>query len=463
MGRGNGTCDVLVGLQYGDEGKAKVIDALAPTYDIVARFNGGVNAGHTIVTDKGKLALRQIPSAVEYKNSTLYIGSGCVVSPSSLVEEIANINRVGISIEGRFFISPHASMVMPHHVLLDRMHGDHLGTTGNGIGPAYADRAFRMKLGVLTNIRMHMAVDSKAEVLSLAKAHLAELGKLTDAHSQLADELLVGLERSLDVIAPFVASSADFLSSRVQKGATVLFEGAQSFMLDVVNGDVPYVTSSLTRAAAAYSGGDVPPCYHRRAFGVAKAIMSRVGLGPFPSELGGKESDTYCAKDAGKAHTRDFEQKNFDPKQLIAEDSPFKVGQALRMLTGEYGTGSGRPRRVGMLDIPQLKGAVDANGIDQLFITKCDCLREFANTKNKTIPVVVAYSNDGQPVIKEYSAFDQDLSQVKSFDALPASLKEIIADVEKVTGTQVMGIGNGPHRDNLILRGSAGEASVEMR
>lgn len=447
----NGYSDVLIGLQYGDEGKAKIIDSLAPSYNIVARFNGGMNAGHTIVTDKGTLALRQIPSAVSYKHCSLYIGSGCVVSPKALLNEIAAVQQSGFDITDRLKISNHSTLVLPHHILLDQMHGEEVGTTGNGIGPAYADRAFRLKSGNICNVRMQMLLEDPDAVIRIAKFHLEELKNSPQELRELGDLLLTELKASLKALSNYIVPSDTYLVERVISGDTVLFEGAQSFMLDVVHGDVPYVTSSHTSVSAAYTGGDLPPKYHRHSFGVVKLVMSRVGKGPFPSEFGGIKAYEYCTKDSGKAHTRDYEKTHFKPDELMASGDPFKVGQALRIFSGEYGTGSGRPRRIGMLDLAQLRNAVLLNGIDSLFLTKCDCLRDFDKTPEHKIPVVVSYDDSGSAIVKSYESFSEDISHVSSFEQLPRGLKELVLDISSISRARVAGLGVGPHRSQLVL------------
>jgi len=448
----SGYCDVLIGLQYGDEGKAKIIDTIAPNYEIVARFNGGVNAGHTVVTDRGVLALRQIPSAVEYPNTTLYIGSGCVVSADSLVNEINTIKASGYTLDDRLVISPHATLVLPHHVVLDRLFGDEIGTTGNGIGPAYGDRAYRFIHGLVCNVRMIDIIDSPKAVTKLARQHLERIKGEAGEFYSAGKILLEGLEENFSILRQYVAPSSNYLVERVIGGDRVLFEGAQSYMLDVVHGDVPYVTSSGTSVSSAYAGGDVPPAFHRHAFGIIKLIMSRVGRGPFPSELGGPTSYDYCTKNSGKDHTRDFEKSHYDPDYLVATGDPLDLGKALRMYSGEYGTGSGRPRRIGMLDLAQLKAAVLANGIDSLFLTKCDCLVDFYKTPGKKIPVVTHYDQSGEPVIKEYPAFELALDTLQNYQDFPDGLKSLVEDIEKIAQTQVVGLGVGPHRDQLVMK-----------
>ncbi|MCB0334338.1 MAG: adenylosuccinate synthetase, partial [Bdellovibrionales bacterium] len=239
-----------------------------------------------------------------------------------------------------------------------------------------------------------------------------------------------------------------FLVDKVRAGAKVLFEGAQSYMLDVTVGDVPYVTSSNTSVAAAYTGGDLPPIYHRKAFGVAKLIMSRVGNGPFASEFGEERSREYCVKDKGLAHTRKFEEESLNPDELISSDDPFEIGRALRMYSGEYGTGSGRPRRIGMFDLNQLKRAIHANGIDELYLTKADCLVDFNKTKDGSIPIY--QGKEESSAVVRVKAPSQPFTEAKSPNDLPEEIFQVIQLIEESCSVAVAGVGVGPHRDQLV-------------
>ncbi len=464
-----GYSDVLIGLQYGDEGKAKVIDMLAKDYDIVARFNGGANAGHTIGTPDGKtVALNQIPSAIFHSNIILYIGSGCVVNLEKLAAEIEMITALHIDLNGRLHVSDQASVIQPHHLLLDSIMGGTIGTTKNGIGPCYSDKARRMYKDRLLNIRLGDLLDDPDACFAMMRKNFDE--EIEAHYIQNVDiaAQLARMHSALEKIRPFVQRDTLFLLKQVQSGKRVLFEGAQSVMLDVTKGSVPYVTSSATVAGSAYVGGDLPPVYHRKTIGVAKAIMSRVGNGPFASEFGGEKSEAYCMEDGGNKNTRDTEEKIYDPAKLLASSDPFDIGIALRMLGREYGTVSKRPRRLGMLDLVQLTHAVKMNGIDLLFLTKCDLLKDFGKTSAKSIPVVTAYSLNGQPIdfvpgsngayrkvkvtIEEYAAFEESISGMKHWKKLPKSLLALMDQIEKRAGCNMLGVGTGPEREEYVLR-----------
>jgi adenylosuccinate synthase len=467
-GSKSGYSDVLVGLQYGDEGKAKIIDLLTPHYDIVARFNGGANAGHTIVTDTGTFALQQVPSAVTYPGLALYIGSGCVVNPEKLIVEIRSLEAAGLIVRPRLLISPRASLVQPHHILIDTLTSGEIGTTKNGIGMAYADRARRMHRGGIVNIRAGDLVSSFDGVIERARFNLSIAAKEYGV-SEPGSESITAFAEACREVAELVARDPHILVQSVQRGARVLFEGAQSVMLDVQRGTVPFVTSSSTLVGAAYSGGDLPPKYHRKSIGVAKLLMSRVGRGPFASEFGGARSENYCMEEGGAKHTRDFEKGTYDVQSLLQSEDPFELGIALRMLSHEYGTVTGRPRRMGAFDIAQLRDAVVDNGIDEIYLTKADLLQCFAQTKRGIIPVVTDYTiaqgeesrktpvtlEDFAALKPEYTAYKPfvgSLAGIKQFDDLPAQLAALLHDIEKLTGARVVGVGTGPRRDELVLR-----------
>jgi len=365
----NGHSDILIGLQYGDEGKARIIDTIADEYDVIARFNGGSNAGHTIETAKSRISLHQVPSGIFYDNKILYIGSGCVVNPAKLVAEIKDINAVGVSLDGRFHISSMASLVQPHHIIIDKLTGDSVGTTGQGIGPAYSDRALRLNNTRLLNIRTGDLISNPTGVFSAVQENLEQtIGSNNIKDLDVAQIMSEFSAASLEIVK-HVEVDTLFMSKLVQKGLHVLFEGAQSFMLDVVKGSVPYVTSSSTLAAAAYVGGDLPPNFHRKTIGVAKAIMSRVGKGPFSTEFGGPRSEKYCTENNSASIKHSEKQLNIH--NLITSNDPFDVGVALRVLGNEYGATTGRPRRIGYLDLVQLAYAVKVNGVDEIHLNKC--------------------------------------------------------------------------------------------
>lgn len=463
-----GYSDVLIGLQYGDEGKAKIIDLLAGEYDIVARFNGGANAGHSIETDKGKIALNQIPSAIFHENTTLYIGSGCVVNLEKVAQEVVRIRELGIDLTGRLHISDQAPVIQPHHILIDEVSGGEIGTTKNGIGPAYADKALRMDGKRLLNIRIADLMDDPKTFFSQMKSNFIAALQLRDVSGRDCEETLKNMEAALEELTPYIERDTLFLQKRVAKGGRVLFEGAQSVMLDITKGSVPYVTSSSTLAGSAYIGGDLSPDFHRKTIGVAKAIMSRVGYGPFTSEFGGEQSEAYCMEQGGTVHTAEVEASTYNTEALLQSENPLEVGIALRMLGNEYGTVSKRPRRVGMLDLVQLSYAIRMNGVNKLFLTKVDLLKDFAKTKAGTIPMVTGYMlNDKEidyvptsnaayrrvkPVTEQLPSFRAPIESATSFDELPESLNDLLKKVEKAAGCKLLGIGTGPQRDGYILK-----------
>lgn len=460
-----GYADIVLGLQFGDEGKARVIDNLAQNYDIIARFNGGSNAGHTIENEKGKIALNQIPSGIFYPHTTLYIGSGCVVNIEKLADEIKKIKKLGIDLSKRLKISSQTTVVQPYHLILDELLGKTIGTTKNGIGPAYSGRAMRMRGEQLVNIRLADLVDNPKHFFEIIEDSLK---KVLSSHPELVSgSNMQSLKNSFEEIKPFIELDPLYMEKRVENGATVLFEGAQSVMLDVVKGSVPFVTSSNTTAASAYSGGDLSPKYHHKTIGVVKAIMSRVGHGPFPSEFGGEKSEKYTMeKENGQSKYTKTSELKLDVEKLIKSDDPFEVGRALRILSGEYGTVTQRPRRVGYFDLVLLAHTIKSNGVDELIITKCDLLKEYSRTKSGKMPLITEYKLDGKtidyvpaatsafyrvkPVIFEMKSFSEDISDVRSFDKLPNELQEFVKEVEKVGGSKVVALGVGPKREQYI-------------
>lgn len=463
-----GYADIVLGLQYGDEGKARVVDMLCPDYNIIARFNGGANAGHTIDSkDGGKVALNQIPSGIFYPDTILYIGSGCVVNFEKIALEIEKINNLGINLKGRLKISPQASVIQPHHILIDSLTGKSVGTTKNGIGPCYADRAFRMIGERLTNIRVGDLLENSEKFFGKMLTNLQSAKEQYGLNLENFDTSLKPLKESFEKVKKYIEKDPLFLQKKVESGTKVLFEGAQSIMLDVCKGSVPYVTSSHTIAAAAYAGGDLSPNYHRKTIGIVKAIMSRVGHGPFVSEFGGKQSEEYCMSQEGEGpkYGKMVElQYNLD--EYLKSEDEFKMGIGLRILSGEYGTVTTRPRRVGALDLVQLNYAVRMNGVTELIINKCDLLKEYSRTKEGKIRLTNSYELDGEKIdylpastttyertkgITEFKeAFTQDISTINNYEDLPAEMKNLLKHIENFCNCKIVGIGVGPKREEFI-------------
>lgn len=463
-----GYADIVIGLQFGDEGKARVVDMIAENYDIIARFNGGSNAGHTIETKAGKIALQQIPSGVFYPNMKLYIGSGCVVNIQKMITEIQKITDLGLDLTDRFHISGQASVVQPHHIVIDTIIGEHVGTTKNGIGPCYADQALRMYKDRSLNIRLADLIADPDHYFESMHENYRKSAKRYGFDVEDTQVAIDEIREALEQIKPFVEQDSLFMEKQVASGKRVLFEGAQSVMLDIVKGSVPYVTSSHTVAAAAYVGGDLSNKYHRKTIGVAKAVMSRVGHGPFPSELGARESEDYCmeSEDGGPKYGRAVEAE-YPVEEYLASEDPMEVGKALRILSGEYGTVTTRPRRIGSLDLVQLAYAARMNGVDEIFLNKCDVLSAYARTKEAKIPVATSYIYKGEEIdylpaatedcydieaIEEkLDSFSEDVSGMRHYEELPQNLRAFLHLIEEKTGGKIAGIGVGPERDQCVL------------
>lgn len=469
-----GKSTVLIGMQYGDEGKARVMDTMLKYYDIVARFNGGANAGHSLSVNDLVIALNQVPSGVFYPNIWLYSGSGVVLNTVKGIKEIANIESKGLKVHDRWKISAFATLVQPHHILYDHLFSGEIGSTKNGIGPAYADQAMRAKGTEVRNTRFGDYISNPSYFKLLTQESFERMRKKYKVSDKRIKEF--GLEDAVErfhentlMMRDLLCEDPLFLDRLVSSGKNVFFEGAQSVMLDVVKGMTPYVTASRTIAAAAYTGGDLANKYHDKTIGVAKAVMSRVGNGPFVTELGGRRSETYCAATEGMSprFRKEVEDAKYDVERLLKSEDMFDVGIALRMLTGEYGVVSKRPRRLGMLDLVMLKQNCRLNGVDELYVNKFDCLNIFARTCMPGIPLVTAYELDGKkidympasvedarrarPVI-EYAPFIKgDISGVRRYEDLPGEAKDLVRFIEERVGTKISGIGVGPKREQFVL------------
>jgi adenylosuccinate synthase len=455
---------VLIGLQFGDEGKARILDYLAKNCDVVARFNGGANAGHTIEHKDKKIILHQIPSGVLYNNVLLYIGSGCVINPVKTVDEIRHVESQGCNLNKRLFISSKTTLVLPHHIVRDKEEGRQIGTTGNGIGYAYSAQALRTRSGLIENVRIGDIIENKDLLVSVAKRLIETMNEFNLKID--VDVEMTKFYHSVLHLKQYVIDDPMFLERIADKDKKIIFEGAQSVMLDVINGTVPFVTSSRTIAAAAYTGGDISYKHHKKTIGIAKAIMSRVGNGPFVSEFGGSRSEKYCAEENGTAHTKEKEHAANKAENLLKSKDLFEVGIGLRMIGGEYGATTKRPRRIGMLDLVMLKQNCDLNGVDELYINKFDSLCDFNNTSLKGIPVVVAYKLKGktidympsstvslqecEPVIKYFPKMPESIKTARTKAKLPKQAKDLIKFIEKFTNTKMKGVGVGPKREEFV-------------
>ena len=420
---------IILGSQWGDEGKGKIVDVFAERFDIVARYQGGHNAGHTVFIGDRKFVLKLIPSGILRPGKTAVIGNGLVLDPVALFAEIDTLESAGVSVTGSLFISNRAHVLFPAHRMMERMSEGRpgrisIGTTARGIGPCYEDKAGRRGIRVadLLNREVFRAqYDSvMEEKVAIAKAFGIydglDVAAIRDQYEALAER-----------IRPMVCDTALLLNQAIAAGKTVLFEGAQGTMLDLDHGTYPFVTSSSASAGGACTGTGVPPTRISGVIGVSKAYITRVGGGPFPTEA------------------------------LDAE------GAAIRQRGNEFGAVTGRPRRCGWFDAPLLRYTATINGFDSVVVTKLDVLDEF-----DPIPVCVGYRIAGkdidgmpptvaeiakiEPVYQNVPGWNTSTFGIANYDELPPKAKDYIAFLEARTGVEVGCISTGPERNQTIVR-----------
>ncbi|HEY5632399.1 MAG TPA: adenylosuccinate synthase [Burkholderiaceae bacterium] len=423
---------VVIGTQWGDEGKGKLVDWLTESAHGVVRFQGGHNAGHTLVIGGRKQVLRLIPSGIMRAGVICYIGNGVVLSPEALLEEIGELEAAGVSVRERLRVSEACPLILPYHVALDRARearkGDaKIGTTGRGIGPAYEDKVARRALRVRDLFAPQRLRERVAEVLDLHNFVLTKyLGAEAVDAGQVVDQALSLADR----IAPMVADVPRLLSIAMARGENLLFEGAQGALLDVDHGTYPYVTSSNCVAGAAAAGAGVGPQSLHYVLGITKAYTTRVGSGPFPTEL-------------------------FDD-----------AGKHLASRGNEFGAVTGRPRRTGWFDGPALKRSIQLNGVTGLCVTKLDVLDGLASVK-----VCVGYREKGasgaptidmlpfgadavdrlEPVFEELPGWSDSTFGVRSWDALPANAQAYLRRLSELAEAPIDIVSTGPDRDETIL------------
>ncbi len=419
---------VVIGTQWGDEGKGKVVDWLTETARGVVRFQGGHNAGHTLVIAGRRQVLRLIPSGILRDGVICYIGNGVVVSPQALLHEIDELEQVGVSVRDRLRVSAAATLILPYHVALDqareaRRGEAKIGTTGRGIGPAYEDKVARRGLRVQDLFTPAYFRDQLAEVLDLHNFMLQRyLGAEPVDGARVADEALALGER----IEPMVADVPTLLAQAMARGEPLLFEGAQGAMLDVDHGTYPYVTSSNCVAGAAAAGAGVGPQALDRVLGIVKAYTTRVGAGPFPTEL---HDDT---------------------------------GRHLANVGKEFGSVTGRPRRCGWFDAPALKRSIQLNGIDGLVVTKLDVLDNLPTVKLcvgyqrgserlDLLPFGAAELERCEPIYEEMPGWSDSTVGVQQWDALPLAARHYLERLTEIAGAPIDLVSTGPDRDETIL------------
>ena len=418
---------VLLGAQWGDEGKGKATDLLGDRVDYVVRYQGGNNAGHTVVIGDQKYALHLLPSGILSPNVIPVIGNGVVIDPAVLLTEIKGLNERGID-TSKLKISTNAHLITPYHRTIDKVSERFLGkskigTTGRGIGPAYADKINRIGIRVqdlfdpsILKQKIEAALHDKNQILI----------KVFNRKGITVDEVLDEYLGYAQVLKPYVADTALLLDQALKSGKNVLLEGSQGTLLDVDHGTYPFVTSSNPTAGGASTGSGIGPTKITRVIGILKAYTTRVGSGPFPTEL-------------------------FD------ED-----GEALRKIGGEVGVTTGRNRRCGWFDAPIARYAVRVNGLTDFFLTKLDVL-----TGWEKIPVCVAYEVDGvrveelpasqtdfhhaKPIYEYMPGWKENISKAKSVADLPNNAREYVKFLEKVSGAPISAIGVGPGRDETIV------------
>jgi adenylosuccinate synthase len=417
---------VLVGAQWGDEGKGKATDLLGDRVDHVVRYQGGNNAGHTVVIGDESYALHLLPSGVLSPQVTPVIGNGVVIDPEVLLAEIDGLTDRGVSC-GRLLISANAHLIMPHQRALDKVTERYLGsarigTTGRGIGPTYGDKVARTGIRVqdlfdpgILEQKLNLVLMEKNQVLTKVYNRRG-----IDAAAVVAEYLGYG-ER----MRPYVADTALVLNRALDDGRTVLLEGAQATMLDVDHGTYPFVTSSSPTAGGACAGSGIGPTRITKVIGIVKAYTTRVGAGPFPTELLDEQ------------------------------------GEWLRKAGGEYGVTTGRPRRTGWFDAVIARYATRVNGITDYFITKLDVLSgldkvpvcvayDVAGTRHDEIPMTQTEFHHATPVYEYLDGWGEDLSGVREFAGLPRNAQAYVRAVEEIIGAPVAAVGTGPRRDQTL-------------
>ncbi len=417
--------DVIVGAQWGDEGKGKIVDMLSERADIVARYQGGANAGHTVCIGDKQYVLHLIPSGMFHEHITCVIGNGVVIDPSALLAEIAQLEAAGVHVEGRLLISHNAHLIMPYHKQLDQIREQstsRIGTTGRGIGPAYIDKAMRIGIRIVDLLdrdtlarKLTAVIEEKNQVLT----------KIYGEARIDVDAIIAEYQEFDKTIDGYVTDTALFLHNAIRSGKRIIAEGAQGALLDMDHGTYPYVTSSNPTSGGACTGLGIPPTAISSVIGVVKAYTTRVGNGPFPTEL----------NDA--------------------------TGERLRTLGHEFGATTGRPRRCGWFDAVALKYSAMVNGIERVAVTKLDVLDsfdeilvcsgyEFKGRRLKTFPTDIVSLEHITPIYERFDGWKTPLSSAGSFADLPPQARRYLEAMADLTETKIWLVSVGPRRDQTV-------------
>jgi adenylosuccinate synthase len=427
---------VVIGTQWGDEGKGKVVDWLTDHAQAVVRFQGGHNAGHTLIIGNKKTILRLIPSGIMHPKVTCYIGNGVVLSPEALFKEIGELEAAGLDVKSRLKISEAATLILPYHVAIDHARekkrgSDKIGTTGRGIGPAYEDKVARRALRVQDFFYPEQFTAKLKENLEYHNFALTQYYKVDALDYQtVLNEMMSFAEQ----IKPMVVDVSSALYAAEQAGQNLLFEGAQGTLLDIDHGTYPFVTSSNCVAGNAAAGSGVGPGSLHYILGITKAYCTRVGAGPFPSEL-------------------------YDHENPAKQDP---VGIRLAEVGKEFGSVTGRPRRTGWLDAAALKRSIQINGLTGLCITKLDVLDGI-----KTIRLCVGYQLDGktldvlprgaeavarcEPIYEDFAGWTESTVGITDWNKLPKTAQGYLKRVQEICGRPIAMVSTGPERDETIL------------
>ncbi|MFB6229932.1 MAG: adenylosuccinate synthase [Salinibacter sp.] len=427
---------IVIGSQWGDEGKGKIVDLLSPQVDIVARYQGGANAGHTIVWENqeggdDEFVLHLVPSGIFHERVTCVIGNGVVLDPKAVLDEIEKIKSLGIDVEGRLKISHNAHLIMPYHKAIEAAQeeeraaasdDDAIGTTGRGIGPAYTDKSARTGIRVVDLLEEEVLRQKLRRSLEEKNAILRDIYDVEALDVDRIVDEYVEFDQRID---DYVTDTSKYLCNSLDQDARVLAEGAQGSLLDLDFGSYPYVTSSHPTAGGCCTGLGVPPTEIDRVLGIAKAYCTRVGNGPFPTEL------------------------------------ETEAGERLRQKGGEFGATTGRPRRCGWLDLVALRYTSMVNGFNELAVTKLDILSgmdplkvctqyRYDGTTTRRFPSEAQTLNRVEPIYKTLPGWEQDISDVQHIQDLPSEARDYLAFIEEYLDVDIGLVSNGPRRSQII-------------